>query len=97
MATVRLARKEDSLLVADLSRQTFYETFSAANSPENMEKFMDHQFSREKLMDELDDPHNIFFLAYLKNEVAGYLKLRDHPGPKELENLPACMTSISAM
>ena len=40
-------------------------------------------------MDELNDPHNIFFLAYLKNEVAGYLKLRDHPGPKELENLPA--------
>lgn len=87
--TVRLAQKEDSSLIADLSRQTFYETFSADNTPENMAKFMDQQFSREKLMEELNDPKNIFFIAYLNDEVAGYLKLRDDNGPHQLENLPA--------
>ena len=85
---VRLARKEDGGLIADISRQTFYETFSANNSPENMAKFFNLQFSRENLVDELNDVHNIFFLAYFEEQVAGYLKLRDHLAPPELKNLP---------
>ncbi|RYZ48514.1 MAG: hypothetical protein EOO14_21995, partial [Chitinophagaceae bacterium] len=48
--TLRYATTEDAALVADISRQTFYDTFAADNTPENMDKFLSEQFTRGKLM-----------------------------------------------
>ena len=43
--SIRLATAKDAELVADLSRQTFYETFASQNTTSDMEKFMNEQFS----------------------------------------------------
>lgn len=75
--TLRYATQEDALLVADISRQTFYDTFAADNREEDMTKFLEEQFTRGKLMLEVGSPENIFLLAYHNNKVAGYLKLRE--------------------
>ena len=85
---IRLATEEDAELIADLSRSTFYETFAAHNIPENMEKFMNEQFKKEKLVAEVYDPWNIFILAYDDNEIAGYAKMRSGFNPGPSENLP---------
>jgi len=88
---VRIAKAEDAIQIADLSRQTFYESFHAFNTKENMDKFMNEQFSREKLIGEFYDPKNTFLLACLGDEIFGYTKLRvsdegsDSPGPGSLE------------
>ena len=87
--TLRAATSKDAELIADISRQTFYETFASENTQENMDKFMNIQFAKEKLIGELSDADNIFFLAYQGDEVAGYLKLRDGQNPDQLQNLPA--------
>ena len=50
---IRLANENDAELVADLSRQTFYESFAGDNTKENMDKFMNEQFTKEKLIDEV--------------------------------------------
>jgi hypothetical protein len=34
-----------------ISRQTFYETFAPVNTEENMKKYLEEQFSTEKLTD----------------------------------------------
>ena len=39
----------------EISRQTFYETFSAANTEENMRKYLDKDLSVEKLSAELNN------------------------------------------
>lgn len=75
--TLRYATIEDAALVADISRQTFYDTFAADNTPENMEKFLNEQFTKGKLMLEVGRAENIFLLAYDRDAVAGYLKLRE--------------------
>ncbi|MBB1283392.1 GNAT family N-acetyltransferase [Flavisolibacter sp. BT320] len=75
--TLRPATWEDATLVADISRQTFYDTFAADNTPENMAKFLNEQFTRGKLMLEVGSPENTFLLAYADSEIAGYLKLRE--------------------
>ena len=97
---IRPAEPSDAALIADISRQTFFDTFSSQNTPENMRKFMETQFAREKLMQELNDPENLFFLAYQDEELAGYLKLRDHSHEK-LKNIPALeivrIYSVSSM
>lgn len=87
--TIRLGLPADAALIADISRQTFYETFAADNTPENMEKFMNEQFTRDKLMAELYDPQSFFLLAEVDGEVAGYVRLRESPNPAGLGTAPA--------
>ena len=87
--TIRLATPADAALVADLSRQTFYDAFAADNTPEDIEKFMNEQFTREKLMAEVTDPASIFLLAMMGDEVAGYARIREAPNPPELGDAAA--------
>lgn len=87
--TIRAATKKDAELIADISRQTFYETFAAHNTKQDMDKFMSIQFAKEKLIAELSDPENIFFLAFGEDQVAGYLKLRDGQNPEQLQDFAA--------
>lgn len=75
--TVREATIDDAALIADMSRETFYETFAADNSKEDMNKFMTEQFTREALIEEVGSPGNIFLLAYADDEPAGYARLRE--------------------
>jgi ribosomal protein S18 acetylase RimI-like enzyme len=87
---IREATVNDARLIADISHQTFYETFAAYNTKEDMEKFLNHQFTRGKLMLEVGAKQNTFLLAYAGTEVAGYVKLRD-------ERVPGTMGSVRAL
>lgn len=69
-----------------ISRQTFYETFSAGNSEENMTKYLDEGFSLEKLTTELSDNNAEFYFATLDNNVIGYLKLNFGQAQTELQD-----------
>lgn len=79
---IREATTNDAALIADLSRQTFYETFAAHNTKEDMEKFMREQFTRADLMAEVGAPGNTFLLAYVAGEPVGYARLRE-----DIENM----------
>lgn len=84
LLTLRLATKDDAVLIADISRQTFYDTFSADNTKEDMDKFLNEQFTKGRLMLEVGAPENEFLLAYADGAIAGYLKLRDSKVPAGL-------------
>lgn len=58
-----------------IGRQTFYETFSAGNSKENMARYLNEGFSIEKLTAELNNENSEFYFALINDEVIGYLKL----------------------
>ena len=74
---IRYATAEDAELIADLSRRTFHETFGYVNTKENMDKFMNEQFSREKLIKEVGEPGNTFLLAFDGEVPVGYVRLRE--------------------
>ena len=59
------------------------------NTPENMDKFMNEQFTRENLIKEVGAEHNIFLVAELEGETVGYARLREVPNPAELDDLAA--------
>src|SRR5258705_12422069 len=84
--TIRSATENDAELIADLSRETFYESFASGNTKENMDKFMNEQFTRQKLVNEVKQPWHIFFLAYINDEPVGYAKMRDSAVPLDLVN-----------
>jgi diamine N-acetyltransferase len=68
MIRITVAGKEHASLIADLSRRTFYDTFAPYNTKENMDQFMDIQFTREQLMAEVGAPRNTFLLAWIENQ-----------------------------
>lgn len=69
-----------------IGRQTFFETFSAGNSDENMTKYLDEGFSDEKLTTELNDNNAEFYFATLDDSVIGYLKLNFGQSQTELKD-----------
>jgi diamine N-acetyltransferase len=76
---IRNADIKDAALIADLSRETFYETFAAHNTEQDMRLFMEKQFTRDALMQEVGREGNLFFIAYQGAEAAGYVRMRvDH-------------------
>ena len=82
--TYRLPTKDDSKLIADISHETFYHAFAADNSKEDMDQFLNEQFTKGKLMLEVGAAENTFYLAFDGDAVAGYVKLRDARKPNSL-------------
>ena len=69
-----------------ISRQTFFETFSAANTEENMKKYLAEELSKEKLTAELNDKNCEFYFAEFDNKIIGYLKLNFGQSQTELQD-----------
>ncbi len=81
---IRNATAADAENIAVLSRQTFYDTFAAFNTKEDMDKFMNESFSMKALMNEVNDDGNIFLVALMEGELVGYAKLVLSVNPPEL-------------
>ena len=86
---VRFATINDAELIANLSRQTFHETFASHNTQADMEMFMNEQFTKEALMKEVGEPGNIFLLAYDGDMPVGYVRMRENNNPPELNGAAA--------
>lgn len=69
-----------------IGRQTFFETFAAANSEENMQKYLAEEFTADKLTNELINPDSEFYFAKLDNQVIGYLKINFGQSQTELQD-----------
>ncbi|WDZ98673.1 GNAT family N-acetyltransferase [Mucilaginibacter sp. SJ] len=65
----------DVARLQDISIQTFSETFSAVNSPEDMAQYLNESLSLSKLSDELNNKSSQFYFAVQGEQVIGYLKL----------------------
>lgn len=84
--TIREATKDDSLLIANLSHQTFRDAFGPDNTKEDMDKFLKEQFTIGRLMMEVGSRDNYFFLAIIDDQPVGYIKIRDSLPPLSLGN-----------
>lgn len=74
---IRSLDVDDAPLLAALSETTFYDAFYShpANRPEDMAAYMAAAFSEEQIGRELANEKNIFLLAEIDGEAAGYAKL----------------------
>jgi len=83
--SIRYATTYDAALIADMSRQTFSDTFGPDNTKEDMDKFLSEQFTKGALMMEVGLTEHTFLLAYADEEPAGYAKIRDNKKPLEIK------------
>ena len=86
---IKKAGIADLKIIQVLGRQTFYESFSAENTAENMQRYLDENFSTEKLSQELNNPDSAFYLAHLANDAIGYIKVNTGEAQTELKNKQA--------
>lgn len=91
MNTVRIKKVtlNDLYLLQKIGSQTFYETFSAGNSEENMSKYLEESFSPEKLINEFNQEGSEFYFAVLDQRIIGYLKLNSGESQTELQDKKA--------
>src|ERR1041385_9058472 len=83
--TIRPATVDDASLLADLGARTFYETFVADNTPEDMAAYLAASFSPTLQAREITDPNTSLLVAEINGIAAGYAKL-------ELSVAPNCVT-----
>lgn len=69
-----------------IGKQTFFETFSSGNTEENMTKYLEEGFSKEKLISELEDKNSEQYFALFEGKVIGYLKLNFGRSQTELKD-----------
>ncbi|MEZ2445754.1 N-acetyltransferase family protein [Chitinophaga sp. RCC_12] len=83
---IRKVTDTDMAQLQQIGRQTFYETFSATNTEENMTKYLEEGFTTEKLSAELNNEGSSFYFAVLDDKVIGYLKLNTGQSQTELQD-----------
>lgn len=74
----------DTQQLLEVARQTFIETFSPMNTPENMSVYLNSNFALEKLEEEINNVNSEFYFATQSDSVIGYLKLNSGPAQTEL-------------
>ncbi|MRM83872.1 GNAT family N-acetyltransferase [Riemerella anatipestifer] len=86
---IKKVKTNEVELLQEVSKTTFYETFAADNTPENMQKYLDEAFSVKCLREELQDEFSEFYFARVGGELAGYLKLNFGTSQTELKDSKA--------
>jgi ribosomal protein S18 acetylase RimI-like enzyme len=72
---IRKATISNLEIIQEISKQTFIETFSEVNTPENMENYVRENFNSTQVTSEINNQESAFYLATLGNKTIGYLKL----------------------
>ena len=86
---VQLVQKADLLALQEISRQTFFDTFGAVNSDEDMNRYFEVNLSLNQLTEELNNPSTSFFFAKSNNEILAYLKLNEAKAQTEKREVPS--------
>jgi len=74
---IRCATAADNALLAELGARTFYDTFAAENTPENMAAYLAASFGPEIQAAELSAPGSLFLIAEVDGTAVGYTRLRE--------------------
>jgi len=75
--SLRQATTDDAKLLTDLAYTTFWDAFAhhPKNAPDDLNHYMRQAFNQEQIAEELTDPKNIFLIAEIDGDPAGYSKI----------------------
>ena len=86
---IRIATADDLEELQKIGKQTFCETFADDNTPDNMQKYLEQNFSIAQLTTELNNYNSEFHLATIANKTIGYLKINFGASQTELKDVTA--------
>jgi len=83
---VRKASPDDLKAIQVVAKETFFETFAEANTQADMTKYLEENFSENRMKEELSNPDSYFFIAWDAETPIGYLKLNSDAAQTELQD-----------
>ncbi|RAV99430.1 GNAT family N-acetyltransferase [Pseudochryseolinea flava] len=83
--SIRIATIDDAPLLQRLGSKTFSDTFSAFNTAENMKRYIEKNFSSDKVKEELLDTNAQTILLHDGAECVGFARLRRGGNPVEIQ------------
>ncbi len=81
---MRRCTLQDLSLLQAFSRKTYFDTFAAMNTEENMNAYLNSAYDLDVLGKELRNPNSYFFFLYADGQLAGYLKLNENDAQTDL-------------
>ncbi|TDW20816.1 acetyltransferase (GNAT) family protein [Breznakia blatticola] len=83
MIEIVRVEKEQVELLRDIAIQTLYETFYTEEKTEVLQAYVDEAYTKEELLQSLDDVSSTTYFAYYDNALAGYLKVNMYDSQTE--------------
>jgi len=83
---LRKAVETDLINLQNIGKLTFFETFSADNSVQNLKTYLESAFATEKVKSELSDKNSEFYFAEIHNKIIGYLKVNFGDSQTEIKS-----------
>lgn len=80
---IKPCTEAEILQLQSVCRQTFTDTFGAANTPADLAAYLDTAYNPQQLLSELRQPTTTYELMWVGTQVAGYLKLNWGPTQSE--------------
>ncbi|WP_288423058.1 GNAT family N-acetyltransferase [uncultured Spirosoma sp.] len=80
---IRKAEPGDLVVVQEIARATFFETFAATNTEADMQHYLTEKFTDAAISAELNHPNSTFFIAWADETPIGYLKINTGPAQTE--------------
>ena len=81
LTTIRRATQADASILAELGARTIRQTYSAAFSREEIDRYTSEAFNIEWIKADLANPEVVYFLATVNHQVCGYTKLQPSLAP----------------
>lgn len=85
----KLCTTSDLERLVDISRITYYDSFRADNSAENMKEYLDSSFGKSKLAKELKNKDSEFYFAYSGDSIIGYFKINSGQAQTDIRDKSA--------
>jgi GNAT superfamily N-acetyltransferase len=84
MIRIRQATIQDNELLAEIGAKTFYDSFAADNTAEDIAAYLSASFNPVKQRSELADSKAKFLIPEINGEAAGYTHLKFPDVPQEI-------------
>lgn len=77
MIEIKEATLQDIPAMRTVAISSYSDTFSASNTPENMEAFFNSSYSLAALEKEFHEPNSCIYLAWAADQLVGFVRVRE--------------------
>ena len=75
--TIRRLKLADTAALSEISKKTFYDTFTGTCTPADMNIFLENYFNEQQAARELSNINDLYFFAEIDNQPVGYLRFME--------------------
>jgi diamine N-acetyltransferase len=75
--TIRRLKLADTAALSDISKKTFYDTFTGTCTLDDMNIFLENYFNERQVAKELSNTDDLYFFAEIHDQPVGYLRFME--------------------